>query len=331
LRAAWLWALAPGGRYRNERERARAAKAIDWQRLFRADRTIPASNVTGHARRRSRACECAATLTESRTPCATASAPTPARGRSGPTSARPTFALSGVPHRRRRRRSTSTPPASRCSSAAAPRHRTRHRCARPRRGTDRALKRGGARRAAARPMCGSGTIAIEAALSRRGPRAGARAHVRLPEARLVRRPTWQRIRQKRWNRVAPPPASPVVFRERRRGGRGREVRGQRRSAKVDAFLAVDCTPTCSRGCAPAPAGGPRRANPPYGARLSDRERLAAFYPLLGDALKRHFAGWTAWLLSGDPRAREAHRAARRAPHPALQRRRSSAGSTASRW
>ncbi len=42
------------------------------------------------------------------------------------------------------------------------------------------------------------------------------------------------------------------------------------------------------------------SNPPYGARLSDRERLAAFYPRLGDALKQHFAGWHAWLLSGDP-------------------------------
>ena len=29
--------------------------------------------------------------------------------------------------------------------------------------------------------------------------------------------------------------------------------------------------------------------------------LAAFYPKLGDALKRHFAGWTAYLMSGDTR------------------------------
>ena len=50
-------------------------------------------------------------------------------------------------------------------------------------------------------------------------------------------------------------------------------------------------------------------NPPYGMRLGDDERanralpipLAEFYPKLGDALKRHYAGWTAYLLSGDPR------------------------------
>ena len=42
------------------------------------------------------------------------------------------------------------------------------------------------------------------------------------------------------------------------------------------------------------------ANPPYGVRLDELERLAAFYPKLGDALKRHFAGWRCYLFSGDP-------------------------------
>jgi len=41
-------------------------------------------------------------------------------------------------------------------------------------------------------------------------------------------------------------------------------------------------------------------NPPYGVRLGEKERLAAFYPQLGDLLKRKFAGWTAYIFSGDP-------------------------------
>jgi putative N6-adenine-specific DNA methylase len=36
-------------------------------------------------------------------------------------------------------------------------------------------------------------------------------------------------------------------------------------------------------------------------RLAGSEALAAFYPRLGDALKQRFAGWTAYLLSGDTR------------------------------
>lgn len=40
-------------------------------------------------------------------------------------------------------------------------------------------------------------------------------------------------------------------------------------------------------------------NPPYGVRLSSGEELADFYPQLGDALKRGFAGWNAYFLTAD--------------------------------
>jgi putative N6-adenine-specific DNA methylase len=52
--------------------------------------------------------------------------------------------------------------------------------------------------------------------------------------------------------------------------------------------------------APA-AAGIMVANPPYGERLSELDELAAFYPLLGSALKRNFAGWNCYLLSADLR------------------------------
>jgi putative N6-adenine-specific DNA methylase len=52
--------------------------------------------------------------------------------------------------------------------------------------------------------------------------------------------------------------------------------------------------------APEPAGV-LVANPPYGERQSDQEELAAFYPRLGSALKRKFAGWDCFLLTADLR------------------------------
>jgi putative N6-adenine-specific DNA methylase len=52
--------------------------------------------------------------------------------------------------------------------------------------------------------------------------------------------------------------------------------------------------------APAP-NGILIANPPYGERLSEQEELAAFYPPLGSALKRKFAGWNCYLLTADLR------------------------------
>ena len=42
--------------------------------------------------------------------------------------------------------------------------------------------------------------------------------------------------------------------------------------------------------APAQAGV-MIANPPYGERIGSSEELARFYPKLGDALKKNFAGW----------------------------------------
>jgi putative N6-adenine-specific DNA methylase len=43
------------------------------------------------------------------------------------------------------------------------------------------------------------------------------------------------------------------------------------------------------------------SNPPYGERVSDHDELAEFYPLLGSALKRRFAGWNCYLISADTR------------------------------
>jgi putative N6-adenine-specific DNA methylase len=42
-------------------------------------------------------------------------------------------------------------------------------------------------------------------------------------------------------------------------------------------------------------------NPPYGVRLSKPDELELFYPRLGDWLKQRFAGWRACIFTGDAR------------------------------
>jgi len=42
-------------------------------------------------------------------------------------------------------------------------------------------------------------------------------------------------------------------------------------------------------------------NPPYGVRIGEQRVLAEFYPKLGDVLKKQFSGWRAYLLSADMR------------------------------
>jgi len=163
------------------------------------------------------------------------------------------------------------------------------------------------------PMCGSGTIAIEAALLAANRAPGLSRTFGFQKLAWYDGPAWQRIRQKAQDRVLAPPAQAIVFASDSEAGAVAKCAANARAAKVDAFLALERADVLVRA-APAPAGV-LVSNPPYGARLSDRERLAAFYPRLGDALKGRFAGWTAWLLSGDPELakRIGLRVARRIP------------------
>lgn len=50
---------------------------------------------------------------------------------------------------------------------------------------------------------------------------------------------------------------------------------------------------------PALAKGIVVTNPPYGVRLGDEDNLKDVYRDLGYALKHQFTGWTAWVLSGN--------------------------------
>ncbi len=179
------------------------------------------------------------------------------------------------------------------------------------------------------PMCGSGTIAIEAALLAANRAPGLARTFGFQKLAWYDGPTWQRMRQK-----APGPRRLAAATARRssratsRPARSRSARPMRRPPR-STRSSPSSVRTCSRASRPAPEGV-LVSNPPYGARLSDRERLAAFYPRLGDALKQHFAGWHAWLFSGDPASPSASGFAWRGAFRSTTAR-SSAGSTASRW
>lgn len=40
-------------------------------------------------------------------------------------------------------------------------------------------------------------------------------------------------------------------------------------------------------------------NPPYGERLGSEQELTAFYRMIGDTLKQRWKGWTAWVFTGN--------------------------------
>lgn len=148
------------------------------------------------------------------------------------------------------------------------------------------------------PMCGSGTLVIEAALKA----------LRIAPG-LMRKSfacwRWPDFDQELWNRVAQAardrilPTAPALI-------RGSDIDPQAiRAAQANAQRAgvghaVQFEVQDVREIRP-PEGGPGVLvlNPPYGARLGVDEDLARLYREMGVVWKEHFPGWAAWVLSGN--------------------------------
>jgi len=149
------------------------------------------------------------------------------------------------------------------------------------------------------PMCGSGTIAIEAAALAADRAPGLARTFGFQKLAWFDGPTWQRIRQRARDRVRKGPAVLGITAGDLDPDALERTRRNAAAAGVSEWLVIEQGDVLARG-APAP-GGVLIANPPYGVRLHDEHALAAFYPRLGDALKERFAGWSAFFLTGDLR------------------------------
>ena len=149
------------------------------------------------------------------------------------------------------------------------------------------------------PMCGSGTIAIEAAALAADRAPGLTRTFGFQKLAWFDGPAWQRIRQRARDRMNKAPAALAITGSDIDPQALERSRGNAAAAGVAEWLALEQGDVLARD-APA-AAGVLIANPPYGVRLHDEHALAAFYPRLGDALKQRFAGWTAFFLTGDAR------------------------------
>ena len=148
------------------------------------------------------------------------------------------------------------------------------------------------------PLCGGGTITLEAALIALDIAPGLKRTFGFQKLGWYDGPTWQRIKQAAQRRAKPATAT-GVFASDNDPLAVTQCRANVAAAGLADAVRVEHADVLARA-APAPTGI-IVSNPPYGHRLADSSSLAAFYPRLGDALKRNFAGWTAFLLSGDTR------------------------------
>ena len=286
-----LWRVGHGS-YRDERELYALANALDWPRWFRADRTLRVDVAATHSPLKSLEF---ATLRVKDAVCdrhRAAGGVRPSISKDRPdvrvhaylTATEATFYLdtSGEPlFKRGYRRATQEAPLRENLAAGL-------------------LRLSGWQPGTALldPLCGSGTIAVEAALIARDLAPGLKRKFGFQKLAWYDGPAWQRIKQAAQRRAKPPAAAAIWASDSDPIAIG-QCAANLAAAGVEASVRLDRADALAR-TAPA-AAGTIVSNPPYGVRLADSGALADFYPQLGDALKQRFAGWTAYLFSGDTR------------------------------
>jgi 23S rRNA (guanine2445-N2)-methyltransferase len=145
------------------------------------------------------------------------------------------------------------------------------------------------------PMCGGGTLLIEAAAIARGRAPGAKRSFGFERLRSFDPALWHGIRSETGQaakgvKIYGSDTDPAALAAARRN---------LAAAGVERWVTLEQSDVLER-TAPA-ATGVMIANPPYGERIGESEALAAFYPKLGDALKQRFSGWRCFFFTADRR------------------------------
>jgi putative N6-adenine-specific DNA methylase len=145
------------------------------------------------------------------------------------------------------------------------------------------------------PMCGGGTLLVEAAAMARGRAPGAKRGFGFQNLKSFKAPLWETV--KRGNMADS--SNPVLYGSDNDPEALKAARRNLAAAGVERWVKLERTDVLERA-APAPSGV-MVMNPPYGERMASADELARFYPKLGDALKRNFTGWRCYIFTADLR------------------------------
>ena len=147
-------------------------------------------------------------------------------------------------------------------------------------------------------MCGGGTLLVEAAAMARGRAPGAHRRFGFEKLKAFDSNLWKKVKNEERNtqttssklQIYGSDNDPRALNDARRNLAG---------AGVERWVKLERADILQRA-APA-ASGVMIANPPYGERIGSKEELAAFYPELGHALKKNYAGWRCHFFTADLR------------------------------
>jgi putative N6-adenine-specific DNA methylase len=148
------------------------------------------------------------------------------------------------------------------------------------------------------PMCGSGTLLIEAAMMARNIPAG---HFRKEFGFMkwmdFEMELWHRVREKADAAIKGCPA-PLAGSDRS----PKAIQNARENVRFAGLAGDILLETCEFSQLKPPAGkGWLVTNPPYDERLQIND-IIAFYKSIGDVLKKKFTGYQAWVISSDLKA-----------------------------
>jgi putative N6-adenine-specific DNA methylase len=154
------------------------------------------------------------------------------------------------------------------------------------------------------PMCGSGTILIEAAQMVQGIPPGARRRFAFEKFRNFNARAWQEM--KAAIKPNPLPAEPTIFGSDISGDMVAMTRHNLRSAGILFDVPLKQI-EAQQVQPPTSEPGLLVTNPPYGERIGVRgdstipqdEMAVGFYQQLSATLKQRFAGWTVYLFTAD--------------------------------
>jgi len=148
------------------------------------------------------------------------------------------------------------------------------------------------------PMCGGGTLLVEAAAMARGRAPGANRRFGFEKLKIFDSAMWEREKRVSLNPPNPSKTLEIFGSDNDPRALG-DARRNIAAAGVDRWVKLERADILERA-APA-ASGVMIANPPYGERIGSKDELAAFYPKLGTALKRNFADWRCHFFTADLR------------------------------
>ncbi len=154
------------------------------------------------------------------------------------------------------------------------------------------------------PMCGSGTILVEAAQMVQGIPAGSRRRFAFEKFRGFDADAWHDIKTN--VKPHPLPAEPTIFGSDISGDMVAMTRQNLRRAGI-LFEVPLKQIEAQQVQPPTEQPGIMLTNPPYGERIGVRgdstmpqdEMANQFYSSFGTTLKQRFAGWTAFLFTAD--------------------------------